>query len=52
MRASSLIDRFAHFYDARKIFWILLLTGKIKTKKIRYVHGGKQTLVYSRAVHV
>ena len=32
MRASSLIERFAHFHDARKIFWILLLTGKIKTK--------------------
>jgi len=32
MRASSLIVRFVYFYEDRKIFGILLWTGKEKTK--------------------
>ncbi len=53
MRGSCLITGFAHFYKVRKIFGILLFSGqrKKKTKRFRYVRGGKQTPVCPRTVH-
>ncbi|WP_206743813.1 hypothetical protein, partial [Cochleicola gelatinilyticus] len=49
----GLNQRFAYFYQVRKIFWILLWPGKEKTKQKDFAMcvAGRQTLVCSRTVH-